>query len=1003
MSFYQTNHYQINSYPKNQNLYYDDFDDYESSANKKGNHIYSNYANFLFQHGKNRSNGFYDYNYIFAPNCCKTFRTYFKPLCTHNLFIQNNWNNQSFNNEICPICGVKYEQINLNQTLQIDHSQINNNAYNKFNYNSYSAEMETKERLNKTLSPNKNQSIYIMPKNQVNFPLKTCTCRSRIISSQQKNKNNLMINNNMIIQKSNNQNIMANDDTIKMKMNNNMMPNVLINKNESINMNELNRDFKENSQNNNINNSEQKKDNNEVVASENLNLNNNYQDEDPNKNLHQLNNNQGENQNDKIQINNMEQNHNEENGNNKEQEKNENLNLNDIHEEKEPNLDSNKEMFEQNIVLEENIGKNLSNKDKKDDNIQNDLNNNQEKNEENDLNNINKNEGEQNELLNYYRNKNDEENYYEKENINENNNEIVNDKENNLLNSNNNKELANSKNQQEGEEMNNEQNINNIEVEENEDNISNEKEQNEEYQIKYVKLEKDIITDNKLAQNIINNKNEDLDNKEKEGQNLEKTDENNNILNNSDKIENELEENKNNDNVNINYSHREGEQKYNDLDEEQNQVLDSDNNINNLKDDEINKDNLVKNQEPEKENDNKILDNINKKLDEIENELIQGEEEEYNGENEIKQYPSADKTNEIGNIDKNNQGNLDDKTNNNKIYNENDINSDEEKNEENEYEENISNNLDKNIYKLPKSGELLFNPKKSKRGSYKPLFTPSEKQEFYNRISLKARSKGNEFIFKKAVEIFPSKYGIEMPYKSQSSQLNFNVNSSRSKEKSNMKSPLSIEKRKSLFSQRSSVGEFSYNQKNEKFKMKKYQKNNYYMYKNPIKSENPFVGLSHYDINTKERRSIIAKTVHKEEVEYNQMVSLEENLSKNRDLNEKELNKLIITLSNFLYGEENKHLEKKELYELKVNKVSNIIKIMKEEAQNKIISELHKNAKDRYSIELFEKVKTKVDDFKEKLRQSIIIKGQNSKSSKKNLRKTTFSQKSIRNSVNYFD
>ena len=77
--------------------------------------------------------------------------------------------------------------------------------------------------------------------------------------------------------------------------------------------------------------------------------------------------------------------------------------------------------------------------------------------------------------------------------------------------------------------------------------------------------------------------------------------------------------------------------------------------------------------------------------------------------------------------------NLDDKTNNNKIYNENDINSDEEKNEENEYEENISNNLDKNIYKLPKSGELLFNPKKSKRGSYKPLFTPSEKQEFYKR------------------------------------------------------------------------------------------------------------------------------------------------------------------------------------------------------------------------------------------------------------------------------
>ena len=85
-----------------------------------------------------------------------------------------------------------------------------------------------------------------------------------------------MINNNMIIQKPNNQNIMANDDTIKMKTNNNMMPNVLINKNQSINLNELNRDFKENSQNNNFLNKYNDKQKDKKAITKNLIIINNY-------------------------------------------------------------------------------------------------------------------------------------------------------------------------------------------------------------------------------------------------------------------------------------------------------------------------------------------------------------------------------------------------------------------------------------------------------------------------------------------------------------------------------------------------------------------------------------------------------------------------------------------------------------------------------------------------------------------------------------------------------
>ena len=74
-----------------------------------------------------------------------------------------------------------------------------------------------------------------------------------------------------------------------------------------------------------------------------------------------------------------------------------------------------------------------------------------------------------------------------------------------------------------------------------------------------------------------------------------------------------------------------------------------------------------------------------------------------------------------------------------------------------------------------------------------------------------------------------------------------------------------------------------------------------------------------------------------------------------------------------MYDDEEKNLEQKELYEFKIHRVSNIIKFMNEEAQKKILEELQKNAKDEYSTKLFEILKAKIDEYKEKLNKSYKI------------------------------
>ena len=84
-----------------------------------------------------------------------------------------------------------------------------------------------------------------------------------------------------------------------------------------------------------------------------------------------------------------------------------------------------------------------------------------------------------------------------------------------------------------------------------------------------------------------------------------------------------------------------------------------------------------------------------------------------------------------------------------------------------------------------------------------------------------------------------------------------------------------------------------------------------------MRSDNPFVGISHYSKNKKLRKNLIAKAVKKEGNQFNEIISIEDNIIKKRDINENELNQLIITLTKFIYDDNEKNLDNKESYEFK--------------------------------------------------------------------------------------
>ena len=830
--------------------------------------------------------------------------------------------------------------------------------------------------------------------------------------------------------------------------------------NEENNIYDLNKE-KENEQNineeNNINELNKDKEKEEKINEENnINELNKEKEMDKNMNdeinLDELNKEKEKEQNINEQISIDEAN--KEKG--KEQNVNEENNFDEHNEDKEKEQNENDIKADeiQNVNLEEKNKVILSdNKDIIDDNknIIDDINNN----DENNLNEINQNEEDQND----YKEKVDDINY------NENEEEKDSVDENKLLNSNEKKDIIDNEKEQEGEEINKEKINSNEDNENKEDFNPDENEQNLEYKIKYVKIERDDVPENKLDQNIIDNKNIYLENKKDEENNIHQIDENNININNLDQFENDVKENDDN-NINLENSNQKNKNQLEELENEKNGI--EDNEFSNeqkqlLNNDNIENQEIVNNDDKEKENseDKKIeeiqsIENEEHKIDKNFNEEENRNSNRYENKEELDKNKNKDikdesinqsknkskkfiKENENNNIDvdDNNDNNnekeiysrakLDSKrktskkqknlykngesknknTSGNK-YNSN--NNDTENNieefsgndnapssaaKDKQNKRSVSKSNSKKKYNIPMSGELLFNQKKSKKKNFEPLFSKFELQEFDNLKRFSAIPPEKESIYKKTVEIFPSKYGFEMPYRSQLRQSLYSVNNnSKSVERNYRKKTLSEKKYKSGMknSEDTSIREFDYIPRSEQFKIKKYGRKYYYMYKSKIKSDNPFVGLSHYAKNTKQRKSLIAKAVEKEGNEFNEIISLEGNIIKKRELNEIELKNLIITLKKFLYDDEEKNLENKESYEFRVNKVSNIIKFMNEENQKIIMEELQKSANDDYSNVLFEILKAKIDDYNEKLTKVYKI-DDNSKDGEKDYKRNSSTKK----------
>ena len=161
--------------------------------------------------------------------------------------------------------------------------------------------MNAEQLLNKTLSPNKNQSIYIMSKNPLNFGIKKCTCKRKIINLSTKNNIVLTEDKDIVNQKSQNLKTETVLDLIKYIKSQNKVQNTISKEKENEFYNN-NINLSENAQiNNNLVDNEQKINVNDVVPSENLNLN--EQNIETNKIQEKQDYNQGEDTNEKIKLN----------------------------------------------------------------------------------------------------------------------------------------------------------------------------------------------------------------------------------------------------------------------------------------------------------------------------------------------------------------------------------------------------------------------------------------------------------------------------------------------------------------------------------------------------------------------------------------------------------------------------------------------------------------------------------------------------------------------------
>ena len=273
-----------------------------------------------------------------------------------------------------------------------------------------------------------------------------------------------------------------------------------------------------------------------------------------------------------------------------------------------------------------------------------------------------------------------------------------------------------------------------------------------------------------------------------------------------------------------------------------------------------------------------------------------------------------------------------------------------DKNSKNVFKEEIPVNKNSFKFKPKKSGDLLFNPKISKNKPIEPLFNKYEQLEGQTKYQ---DIKINEPIFKKTQEIFPSEMGYEMPYKSKMKQSEYGIYNKSKRYSYKNKSNLNLGANKKDESDK----------KQKEQIVKKYENKTYFSYKNNIKSDNPFKGPSKFEKSSKERKNKIAKTVEKEENEFYDIAVIEENILNKKELDEDEMNQLISKFNVIMYTDGTDNKEELKGYEFKINKISNIIKIMSNDEQNKVLTELKKNADNDNKNEIFEKLKNKIDEY----------------------------------------
>ena len=201
-------YYPYNYYQNDQEINYEEIKDYvydNKYSNNKTNKYYTHMTSS--QNNKNSRKEF-EYNYIEAPNPSKTFRTYFRSICTCDLK-KNYGRNKSYNNNklpraecftnVCPYCGQVKEY--LTQTQSINQSENLSMNYMSTDITSQYG-LNALDMLNKTISPNNNQLIYIMPKNKIHLLFRKCTCRKKRIALSQPKLNRNITNGNKINQMS---------------------------------------------------------------------------------------------------------------------------------------------------------------------------------------------------------------------------------------------------------------------------------------------------------------------------------------------------------------------------------------------------------------------------------------------------------------------------------------------------------------------------------------------------------------------------------------------------------------------------------------------------------------------------------------------------------------------------------------------------------------------------------------------------------------------------------